>query len=353
MRVVRLWRRALAEAIFFGRALRSLTPPIVGLVVIWLVGAILHRYFGAPPGGPVPSWSTALFNSYCLLFMEHIFELPAHPVGQLVQYAQPVFGVFLMIEGVLRLGAQVFRKSENALAWVEIMAKVSRGHIVLCGAGNVGFRVLEELLHLGEEVYVIEANEDAPFLERARSAGAQVVVGDARDDHLLRRLNIQDARAIIIATNNDLANLEIAMDVREIRADIPIVMRLFDQRLARKVRHTLGIQVSFSTSQLAAPLFASAALDPSVVGTHRVGEELLVVMELAVAAGGRFANNTVAWLSQNAQLTVLALSPKGETEWAPQPPPGTRIAPGDRVQVLVSSRRVSEVHGLNAAPEAS
>ena len=41
-------------------------------------------------------------------------------------------------------------------------------------------------------------------------------------------------------------------------------------------------------------LFASAALDTSVVGTHRVGDQLLVVMELDVKPEGRFAGQP--WL---------------------------------------------------------
>ena len=195
-------------------------------------------------------------------------------------------GIFLLAEGLIKVGITVFHKEEKQEVWMSILAKTSRDHIILCGLGTVGFRVLEELIDLGEQVFAIELDPDCPLLDQARQLGAEVIVGDARTRKMLHSLHIEAARAVIVATDDDLANLEIAMDVREIGKDVPIVMRLFDQRLAQKVRHALNIQVSFSTSRLAAPLLAAAALDNSVVGAHRVAGDVQVVLEITVAQGG-------------------------------------------------------------------
>src|SRR4029077_2377355 len=53
-----------------------------------------------------------------------------------------------------------------------------RGHIVVCGLGNVGFRVVEELLAEGEQVVAIERARDNPFTSTARRLGAAVMLGD-------------------------------------------------------------------------------------------------------------------------------------------------------------------------------
>lgn len=344
----RLRRRVLAEAWFFGRAAAMLSRPVLLLVAVWLFGAIIQRFFGDYGPTGQTSWSDAFFISYCLLFMEHIVARPTSLLTLVVHYVQPVLGVVLLAEGVVKLGIALLRKDRNNSVWVQTMARFSKDHIVLCGAGSVGFRILEELAALGEDVIVIEKDEHCAFLERARALNALVIVGDARDDVVLGKLNIPEARAVIIATNDDLANLEIAMDVRELRSDVAIVMRLFDQRLASKVRASLGVEISFSTSQLAAPLFASAALDRAVVGTHRVGKELLVVVELTVRAGGKLAGATVGLLSQTHDLTVVARRAQGG-EWSPQPKPGTKLDVGDSLQILVNSRRLTEIHALNRA----
>lgn len=339
-------QRLRAELLFALRALRSIGRPMLLLAVVWALGGVAQRYWGAPPGAEPPSWSSAFFQSYGLLLLEHLERLPAHPIGQFTYYVQPILGSLLLAEGLIKLGITVFRKELNAEAWVEILAKASRGHVIVCGIGNVGYRVIEELTRLGELVFAVDKDPDCAFLERARELGATIYVGDARSERIFQKLNLAEARAVIIATNDDLANLEIAMDVRELRSDVAIVMRLFDQQLARKVKATLGVDVSLSASALAAPLFAGAALDRSVVGTHRVGEDLLVMVELAALPNGRLAGTTVGALSRDHGLTVVAIRPE-HGAWTLQPTPEATVKAGDRLQLLIHSRRVEQIHVLN------
>ena len=340
---VRRRQRGFAEFLFHLYAVRVLVRPLVSLCVVWVIGAALHHAYGAPPGGTDPTWNEAFFVSYNLLFMEHLTELPAHPVGQLVQYVQPLFGIFLLAEGLVKLGITVFRKEDNQETWMSILAGSTSGHIILCGLGNVGFRVLEELAGMGHQVFVIELDDHCPSLDRARELGAEVLIGDARAENTLRGLNVARARALIVATDDDLANLEIAMDAREVDAQVPIVLRLFDQRLADKVKASLGIQVSFSTSKLAAPLLAGAALDTSVVGAHRVGDQVLVVVELQVEG---LAGKKLSELAGGHGLTPIAIWREGA--WDTRPAIATKLVAGDRLQVLAEPDRLDEVHALNA-----
>ncbi len=62
------------------------------------------------------------------------------------------------------------------------------------------------------------------------------------------------------ATDDQLANLEIALDAREINPGIKVVMRMFDVEFARKVEKGFGIHTAFSCSALTAPIFAAAAM---------------------------------------------------------------------------------------------
>jgi voltage-gated potassium channel len=329
-------------------SLRVVVFPLTGLLVSGGIGTVLFRLFGAPPDGGQPSWAESVYIVYNLFFLEHLAPLPAHPVGQLVQYILPLLGILLLAEGLVKVGITVFRKEENQEVWVSILAKTSRDHIILCGLGSVGFRVLEELVSLGEQVFAIELNPDCPLLDQARQLGAEVLVGDARAENLLKTFNIEAARAVIVATDDDLSNLEIAMDVREIRGDVPVVMRLFDQRLAHKVRHALGIEVSFSTSKLAAPLFAAAALDSSVVGAHRVADQVLVVLELTVQQGSALDGETIGEAISVHRLTIIAHCSNGQ--WVSQPRLGITIGAGDRVQLMVAGGRVAEARALTGTP---
>jgi len=338
-------QRAHAELRWTFWGLRGLSRPFAGLAVVWGLGALAHHLFGAPPGGVQPAWSEALFVSYNLLFLEHIAPLPAHPVGVVVQYVQPLFGVFLLAEGLLKLGLTVFQKDHNQEHWMSILATSTRDHVLVCGLGTVGYRVLEELASLGERTFVIESDPECVFIERARQLGADVHIGDARGENVLASLNIAHARAVIVCTDDDLVNLEVAMDVREARKDIPIVLRLFDQRLARKVQASLGFQVTVSTSQVAAPLFAAAALDPDVVGAHRLGERVLLVLEGRIGTGSPLVGAHISEVVGAHRLTVVAHC-RGDQGWEPQPSAGIRIEAGDGLQVMLQRERLDEVKQL-------
>jgi voltage-gated potassium channel Kch len=342
-RLERRARRAWAEAAFFARALKVLVRPMIALSLAFVVGTVVEHEWGAPPGGQQPRWDEAAFTSYTMLLGEMGAPLPADPWAQAVLYLMPLIGIVFVAEGVIKLGFTVFDKREHPEEWIRIMAEKSRGHVVLCGLGSVGFRVLEELVAVDEQVFVIERDPNGEFIGRARELGAEVLIGDARTENLLRSLNVATARAVIIVTDDDLANLEIAMDVREIRTDVPIILRLFDQRLAQKVRQTMGIQVSLSTSMVAAPLFASAALDAHVVGTHRVsGGGLLLVVELSV--GPRLAGKSAAALLRDHALNMVAHQ-RGVT-WRTDIHADEVLEVGDRVQVMVPSHRVAEARAL-------
>lgn len=333
--------RAMAEIRYAGWAARVLARPLALFAAVVVLGAVIEHEFA-----PQPSWSQAFFVSYTLMFLEHLASTPEHWVAQAMHYVQPLVGIVLVSEGVLRLGINLLDRDRNARIWVSAMAMSSKGHVIVCGLGSVGFRVAEELLGMGIPVFAVELDEKGAFVQKGREIGVHVVIGDARSENLLRELNVAQARAAIVATDDDLANLEIAMDVRELRRDVPIVMRLFDQKLANKVKAMLGVNVSVSTSRLAAPLFASAALDPSVVGTHRVGDTVLVVVQVALGATSSLRGRTFGELAGMGMTVIAVRKPEGAWELAPRP--DRWFTEGEQLQILVPSTRVEELHRLAA-----
>src|SRR5262249_3121572 len=99
---------------------------------------------------------------------------------------------------------------------LEIRRVPDRGHVIVVGLGNIGYRVVEELIGYGERVVVLEVAPDGRFVSTARRLGAAVIHGDATVREVLRQANASTARAVVAATSNDLANLEVALLVREL-----------------------------------------------------------------------------------------------------------------------------------------
>lgn len=158
------------------------------------------------------------------------------------------------------------------------------GHVVVCGLGVIGFRVAEYLMQRGEKVVLIEQTADARFVAPARRLGAAVVIGDATLIQMLRQVNADKARAVIAATDNQLANLEIALLVRELNAKLRVVLRLSDPYLAQTLREAANIRLAMSTSAMAAPAFVAALFGDRVLNIFLIAGKVLAVVELNVQA---------------------------------------------------------------------
>lgn len=159
-----------------------------------------------------------------------------------------------------------------------------RGHVVLCGLGNVGFRILEELRRRGASVVVIEQNESAPLLRSARQLGAAVLVGDGAASATLKQARLATCQAVIAATSNDLANVNMALVARDLAPRVRAVVRLDDVQLAEQLRTTANIRYSLALSALAAPAVVAALFQDRVLCLFRYHQHILTVVELVVGA---------------------------------------------------------------------
>lgn len=265
--------------------LRKLGPPILLTGVYTLVAALVLRWDQAKLGASLPDFGATLYAMYTQLFFEPTEPFPASPVSRAVFWVTPVLGTVLVAQGVVKVGASLFEPGARRRLWVSIVSGQMRGHVVLCGLGHVGIRVLEELQRLGEDVVAIESREEGAFLDEARALGVPVHVGDARRDDFLKACNVEHAKAIVCATNNDLANLEIALDAKRMNPKIRVVMRMFDQRLAKKAGGALGLDASFSTSAVAAPVIALQATQEGVLSAYRLEDVVRLTAEVRLPSG--------------------------------------------------------------------
>lgn len=145
-------------------------------------------------------------------------------------------------------------------------------HIILCGFGHVGYRCFHLLAKLGVSLAVVCDKVQADWLRELESCGVLVFIGDARDTNLLKKAGIARAAAVLVVTDQDLVNIAVAIDARVLNPEVRLVVRLFDQLLAAHLQELLGIDHVFSTSALAGPVFAAAALGKSILGATQIGK---------------------------------------------------------------------------------
>jgi Trk K+ transport system NAD-binding subunit len=216
-----------------------------------------------------------------------------------------------------------------------------RDHVVVCGLGSIGYRVVEQLASAGVPVVAAELQERARFLPAVRRLGVPTLIADTRLVETLRALHIAQARCLVAATNDDVANLETALHARALNPDLRVVLRLFEPDLAARVERAFGIHISRSVSALAAPAFAAAAVGQRVLATVPVGARAVVVAQARIEAGSWAAGRSVAALERDAECRVLLVADGARREWRPDG--DTALAAGQELTVVATRQGLAQL----------
>jgi Trk K+ transport system NAD-binding subunit len=261
--------------------------------------------------------------------------------------AVKLYGTFVMLGGVTLMAVifaliTEFVINERLDALAGARASRVRDHYIVAGLGAVGFRVASDLHEAGEAVLAIESTESSPFVPQLRALGVPVVIGDAAMEDTLHRAQIARARACIAVTNNDLSNIEAALNARALAPDTHVVLRVFDPDLALQARRSLGIPAAFSPARIGASVLIAAAHGHEVPQVFALPLDQPEPVELflehlpCAQQGDGLCGYTVAEVLAargGAAILLLPARQPGATAFAPAL--ATRLEPGD-VLVLAS-----------------
>lgn len=322
-------------------------PMIVLFAVVGGGGLLFHFVYTFPDTGRHPPFNEALHAAFMMVFLETRLPFPQEWYLQLLFFAIPVIGLAAVGDGLVRFGVALMDKRHRGQKWQVAMASTYSNHVILCGLGKVGFRVAVELLKFGRDIVALEADPQCRFIEKAKSQGIPVLIADARRTAALLEAGVQRADAIIPCTDNELANVDIALDAREVNPGIKIVLRMFDPDLARRVEKGFGIHTAFSTSALAAPIFAAAAMRMDVKHSFYVGDQLVNLSELVIKPGSQLVGWTVDKLEDDLDLSVLCLEDGGAPDLHPKG--AETLREGAKVLIMASLETMRKANKLNGS----
>ncbi|HVO31996.1 MAG TPA: NAD-binding protein, partial [bacterium] len=301
-------------------------------VVLLGGAAILSLFYDG--SAPRPAYPEAVYDMIQMLALQATLPFPAGWGMRAFFFAVPVVSLAVLADGLVRFAVLFFNRKNRMEAWNVSLAATEKNHVVICGLGRIGFRIAEELEQMGERCVALELRKDeGEFVESIRARGIPVLVGDARSRTQLEAAGVARARAVICATNNDLANVEIALTARQIKPGIRVVVRMFDAGLADKFGASFDME-TFSTTAISAPVFASAALDRRILHSFHLGPRTLSVARIVVAAGSDFVGKQVKELEARFDASIVALVRGKDVDL--RPAPDVAVATGDELAVLAS-----------------
>jgi Trk K+ transport system NAD-binding subunit len=348
----RFRRLRTAVTSFVSAADRRLLLPFAGLVALVAVSTtVLRLTYRDPNGGGMTLVDALYFNVETVTTIGY---------GDFSFHDQPgwlrVFAIGLMIVGTMFV-AIFFAMLTNLLVSRRIEEALGRerltglsGHVVVVGLGSVGARVAEGLVAEHARVVVVDEDQDNRYLAQMRALGVPVLIADATQPQTLRSVSLAGARAVAVLTSDDLVNLETGLAVRDQLgsrwAEVPVVLRLFDERLGQTVERSFGFGSVRSTAALSAPWVVGAALGLDVLGTFYVGHQPMLVGRLTVAPGGGLDGLAMEELSARTRVVAISHADSdtdadanghgghGHSRLEHPPRRGTRFRAGDQAYLI-------------------
>jgi len=106
------------------------------------------------------------------------------------------------------------------------LAAAEREHVVICGFGRVGQNIARVLEQTGFEYIALDV--DPYRIRTGRQVGDPVVYGDAGQVKVLENVGVAHASVVVITFANPDVALRILRSVRELRPNVPILVRTQD-----------------------------------------------------------------------------------------------------------------------------
>jgi voltage-gated potassium channel len=297
-----------------------------------LGGGILFYFLSNLLNEPVDSLAESIYIVLTITFLQPPNrDFPNHIVLQLFHFFMPIIGIVMLAQGLADFGSLLFNRRARTKEWEMAVASTLKNHVILVGLGHLGYRVALKLHEMGEQIAVIELNANTDTLSEARNLGIPVIQDDARRPASLEAANIKDARTIIMASQNDAMNLQIALKARSMNPKIKVVVRIFDEDFAHALQDQFGF-IALSATEMAAPVFAAAASGVDVTNPISIEGQLLSLARLTISEDATFANRTVGYVEDNYHLNIVLLRHDHQSEM--HPTDKSPLHAGDVIAVL-------------------
>jgi Trk K+ transport system NAD-binding subunit len=220
------------------------------------------------------------------------------------------------------------------------VASTYNKHTVLVGLGHLGYRVVQKLHEMEESVVVVEMNPNVDTLTAVRKMGVPVIEDDATRPSVLDAAKIAQAKTIVLCTQNDAMNLQVALKARSINKTINVVIRIFDEEFAKSLHDQFGF-TALSATGMAAPVFAAAVAGAEFSNPISVEGHQLSLARITISPNSEIVGKTVGFIEDNYHLNVVLLRHDHHNEM--HPTDSSLLSGGDMIAALGEPEQLSHL----------
>lgn len=330
---------------------RTIIIAVVSLMILWGIGIV--GYAMIEKNNPHGGWTVfdAIFMTAITLTTVGYGDYNMSNTGKLFTIVLLIGGVGVfaygisvatafIVEGQLR---EVFQRKRMEKA----IDKLSN-HYIICGIGDTGIHVLDELIHTNVDLVAVEGNQTRidHLLETRHFL---YVHGDATDDEVLIRAGIERARGLIASLSTDRDNLFVVLSAKQLNPKLRVVSKAVEANSQIKLRKA-GADSVVLPDQIGGLRLASTVIRPHVVDfldmmlKHQVATRFA---ESVIQAGSDLVGRTLgeARLPEQTGLVVVAVRDR-EGQFIYNPPDQLRLNAGDALIIIADNNQLAKLNKL-------
>jgi voltage-gated potassium channel len=321
------------------------------LLSIYFLGAIGYKFFS--PGTPFLDCLYMSVITVASVGFTEVINSTGKPGLRIYMITLIMLGVAVNLYAVSILTAFVVEGDLSNYFWKKRMSRKIeslKGHYIVCGAGETGMRIIDELVKTQRSFVVIDSDEKAVAAIRQMN-DVCVIQGDAYDEQILSNAGIERASAAAVVLPTDRDNLVTTLSIRTMNPKIRIVVKEIEPGMASRFRRA-GADTIVNPTTIGGLRLVSEMVRPSVVSfldlMLRDPLHAYRVEELSIHAKSPWANRPLKDLPLHTEykLLVAAARKSDSTDFFYNPDGSWVLEPGQTLIVLGKADDVSRAREI-------
>lgn len=199
-------------------------------------------------------------------------------------------------------------------------------HVIVCGYGRIGQRIVQTLVERRIPFVVVERDERV--ITAIKERGFHCIEGNAVDDESLVKANIANARSLVTSLNSDADNVYVVLTARSMNPTLYIVARAGDKASEAKLLRA-GANRVVSPYEIGGAYMANAVMRPTVVdfmevvsAAHSDRTRDLEIDEVVIPYNSPIIGKQLRETPIRKDLNIIVLAIKnehGDIEYNPSP----------------------------------
>ncbi len=319
---------------------------ICGITVLflWCFGTLIY-IFNYPESNIIEAFyaiAVLLLGGYGDVFGDVDFKTPPEPAEnmpgwlRLFSLALTVIGIgfvgvlyALLTDALLSSRFQFFNSYQPSIP--------QKDHVVLIGLNRVGQRVATLLQEFKQPLVGISSTAlNADFLNKI-----PLIIDNIAD--ALDKVNLANSKSVVVVTDDDMENLEIALMAYAKSPKTRVVIRTYDRYFRDNVARLFPYAQVICTSAISAEVFAAAAFGENILSLFNFDTQTILVVEYMIEAGDTLNGLLLAEVAYGYGVVPILYQNLRRSPVKFMPSDHTQLAVGDRLVVLANSHSLQRI----------